>query len=243
MVSPVVLKSDIHAKLKVIEAGDYTRHKEEHLVRITVQDFFALSAEFPLVFVKNDSKDTFVPVAIMGLKAGQNLYCQTEEWKAQMVPANFNHYPFRMIKVEENSDQLVLVIDEDSPQLSETEGEPLFKEDGEKTEYLEKKIESLLKNAQLTAQTEEICKTFADMGLLTTQQLQLQYRQDSQPYNIDGVYVIDEVKLTALSDEDFIDLRHRALIPLIYAHLCSLQQLRKITEMQHQADMADVTFS
>tara|TARA_B110000858_G_scaffold98198_1_gene112927 strand:+ start:5537 stop:6268 length:732 start_codon:yes stop_codon:yes gene_type:complete len=243
MVSPVVLKNDIHAKLKVIESGDYSRHKEEHLVSITAQDFFVLSSEFPLVFVKDNSQDKFIPVAIMGLKEGQNLYCQTEEWKAQVVPASFNHYPFRMIKVKEKDDQLVLVIDEDSPQLSETEGTPLFKEDGEKTEYLEKKIESLLKNAQLTAQTEEICKIFADKGLLTTQQLQLQYRQDTQRYNIDGVYVIDEEKLTALSDEDFIDLRHRALIPLIYAHLCSLQQLRKITEMQYRADMAAVTFS
>lgn len=246
MVSPVVLTNEKHAKLRVIESGDYSQHKEEHLVRITVQDFFVLSAEFPLVFVKGNGQDKFVPVAIMGLKEGQNLYCQTDEWKAQVVPANFNNYPFRMLKVEEKSDQLVLVIDEDSSRLSETEGEPLFKEDGEKTEYLEKKIESLLKNAQLTAQTEEICKIFADKGLLTTQQLQLQYRQDSRRYNIDGVYTINEEKLTALSDEDFLDLRNRGLIPLVYAHLCSLQQLRRISEMQYNADAefaAATTFS
>lgn len=242
MVSPVVLSNEKHAKLRVIESADYSQHKKEHLVRITVQDFFVLSSEFPLVFVKENGQDMFVPVAVMGLKEGKNLYCQTDQWQAHVVPANFNNYPFRMVRIEEGSDQLALLVDEDSPRLSETDGIPLFNEEGEKTEYLEKKIEILLKNARLTAQTESICKILADKDLLMTKQLQLQHRPDSQRYNIDGIYTIDEEKLNALSDEDFLDLKKQGLIPLIYAHLCSLQQFRRVSEMQYNAD-SSVTFS
>lgn len=238
MSAPVPLQNDKHANLKVIESGDYTRHKEQHLVPIISQDFFVLAAEFPLVFVKDSRVDKFVPVAIMGLREGENLYCQTEEYKAQVVPLRFHNPPFQMTKVDEQGDQLALLVEEDSPLVSETEGTPLFNENGERSEYLEKRIESLLQAAQQAVQTENICKLFADKELFSTQQLQLQFQPDSPRYNIDGIYTIDEQKLNGLSDEDFLEFRKLGLIPLIYAHLSSLQQLRRISEMQYHADKA-----
>ncbi|MEX0964028.1 MAG: SapC family protein [Pseudohongiellaceae bacterium] len=239
MSTPVPLKNDTHAKLRVIESGDYTRHKEQHLIPIISQDFFVLTAEFPLVFVKDSNGESFVPVAIMGLRENQNLYCQTEQWKAQVVPARFHNPPFQLSMADEKGEQFVLLIDEESPMVSETEGTALFKEGGEKSEYLEKRIETLLNTAQQTVQTGNICKLFADKDLLSTKQLQLQHRPDAPRYNIDGIYTIDEQKLNALSDEDFLELRKLGLIPLIYAHLSSLQQLRRLSEMQYEADKAN----
>lgn len=239
MSTPVPLQNDKHGKLRVIESGDYTRHKEQHLVPIISQDFFVLTAEFPLVFVKDSNGQSFVPVAIMGLREGHNLYCQTEEWKARVVPIRFHNPPFQMSMLDDNSGNFVMLIDEESPMVSETEGELLFTEAGEKSEYLEKRIERLLQTAQQTVQTENICKLFAEKDLFSTQQLQLQHRPDSPRYNIDGIYTIDEAKLNELSDEDYLDFRKKGLIPLIYAHLSSLQQLRRISEMQYEADKAN----
>ncbi|MBL4580880.1 MAG: SapC family protein [Gammaproteobacteria bacterium] len=241
MASPVALQNDKHRKLKITESGDYARYKDHHLIPIITQDFFTLGSEFPVVFVKDSSGEQFVPVAIMGLREGQNLYCQNGEWKAQVVPIRFSNAPFSIVRVDAESDQLAVLIDEESSMLSETEGTPLFKENGEKSEYLENKVESLIKTAEQTVQTEGICKIFKDKDLLVTQQLQLQHRADSPRYNIDGVYTIDEKKLNALSDEDFLDLRKQGMIPLIYAHLSSLQQLRRISEMQYNADKAAET--
>lgn len=238
MASPVALQNDKHANLKITESGDYSRYKDQHLVPIITQDFFTLCAEFPLVFVKSSSGEGFVPVAIMGLREGQNLYCQDGEWQAAVVPVRFNNAPFSMVRMDAESDQLAMLIDEESPMLSETEGTPLFKEGGERSEYLEQKIEFMLNNAQQTVQTENICKLLKDKDLLVTQQLQLQHRQDSQRYNIDGVYSIDEKKLNALPDEEFLEMRKDGIIPLIYAHLSSLQQLRRISEKQYNADKA-----
>ena len=238
MASPVALQNDKHRNLKITESGDYARYKDHHLIPVISQDFFTLCAEFPVVFVKDGSGEQFVPVAIMGLREGQNLYCQTEEWKAHVVPVRFSNAPFSMVRVDAESDQLAVLIDEDSPMLSETEGTPLFKENGERSEYLEKKMEHLIRNAEQTVQTEGICKIFKDKDLLATQQLQLQHRRDAPTYNIGGIYTIDEKKLNALSDEEFLDLRKQGIIPLIYAHLSSLQQLRRISEMQYNADKA-----
>lgn len=236
MSSPQPLRKDKHAKLKVTESGDYTRYKANHLVPIVIQDFFTLAAEFPLVFVKIGKTDEFVPVALMGLREGQNLYCQTEEYKAGVIPVSFGNAPFSIARVDEATDQLIVLLNEESPLLSEDKGEPLFDEKGERSAYLEKRIESLIKVAEQTRNTQEMCKRLTEKKLLATQKLELQHRPDATRYNIEGIYVINETALNELSDEAYLDLRKMGLLPIIYAHLTSLQQLRRVSEMQYQAD-------
>lgn len=238
MSSPVPLRNNIHAKLKVVESGDYRRYKENHLVPIVIQDFFTLAAEFPLVFVKIGKTDEFIPVAMMGLREGQNLYCQTEQYKGAVIPVSFGNAPFTIARVDENSDQLIVLVDEESPLLSETNGQSLFNEKGERTPYLENRIESLTRVAEQTRNTQEMCKRLTERNLLSTQQVQLQHRPDAQRFNINGIYVVNEIALNELSDADFLDLRKMGLLPVIYAHLTSLQQLRRVAEMQYQADKA-----
>lgn len=238
MSSPVPLQNDKHANLKATRSGDYTRHKERHLIPIIAPDFFTLAAEFPVVFVKNNEAGDFIPVAVMSLREGQNLYCATEEWQAQVIPLSFNNAPFSIARTDPEGDQFAVLIDEQSPMLGETEGEPLFKEGGEKTEYLEKRIEAVLHVAQQVQQTQAICKLFEEKNLFTTNQVQLQHRPDGKTYNIDGIYTINEVALNELSDEDFLELRSKGLLAMIYAHLTSLQQLRRLSKMQYEADKA-----
>lgn len=239
MSSPVPLKKDKHAKLKVVESGDYRRFKKNHLVPIVIQDFFTLAAEFPLVFVKIGKSEDFIPVAMMGLREGFNLYCQTEEWQARVIPVSFGNAPFTIAHADPQGEQLIVLVDEESPLLSETTGEALFNEKGERTAYFEARIESLVKVAEQTRNTQEMCKRLTEKNLLSTQTVQLQHSPDATRYNIDGIYVINEIALNELSDEDYLHLRTMGLLPLIYAHLTSLQQLRRVSERQYVADKAD----
>ena len=234
----VPLAKDQHANLRVRQSGDYTRFKQQNLIPIVVRDFFTLSAEFPLVFVTNQSTEDYMPVAIMGLQEGQNLYCQEEPFPAQVIPVGFGNAPFAITATDENREQFVVLVDEESPLLSDNEGERVFTDDGKNTEYMEARIEGLVQAAQQNHQTQEITKYLTEKGLLTTQQVRLQHRPDGRLYNIDGIYVVDEQKFNELSDEDFLDMRSRGLVALIYAHLTSLQQLRRISERQYAADKA-----
>lgn len=238
MSSPVPLQNDRHAKLKVVQSSDFRRYKNNHLVPVVIQDFFTLPVEFPLVFVKINKTEDFIPVAMMGLRDGSNLYCQTEEWQASVAPMSFNNAPFGIARLDETSDQLVVLVDEESPLLGETEGEPLFDETGKRTEYFERRIEDLVKVADQTRNTKELVKRLTEKNLLHTQQIQLQHRPDGTRFNIDGVYVVDEVALNKLSDEDYLHLRRMGLLPVIYGHLASLQQLRRLSERQYLADKA-----
>jgi hypothetical protein len=238
MSSPVLMQNDKHANLKATRSGDYTRYKERHLIPIVAQDFFNLASEFPLVFVKNGDAGDFIPVAVMSLREGQNLYCATDQWQAQVVPLSFTNAPFSIARTDAEGDQFAVLIDEDSPMLSETEGEPLFKEGGEKTDYLEQRIDSIVHVSQQVQQTQAICKLLVEKNLLTTNQVQLQHRPDGRTYNIDGIYTVNETVLNELTDAEFLELRGKGLISMIYAHLSSLQQLRRISKMQYEADKA-----
>jgi len=236
MTKHVPLAKDKHANLKVIDSGDYSRYKNQNLIPIVVRDFYTLSSEFPLVFVTNAESKDFMPVAIMGFRDGENLYCQEEPFPAQVIPLGFGNAPFAIAAADENRDQFVVLVDEESPLVSETEGNALFTEDGEKTEYTEARVEGLVRAAQEREQTIQVCKLLKEKDLLATQQVQLQHRPDGQRYNIDGIYTVNEEKLNALSDEDFLELRKIGLLSMIYAHLTSLQQLRRVSERQYAAD-------
>ena len=50
--------------------------------------------------------------------------------------------------------------------------------------------------------------------------------------------MVDEQKFNELSDKDFLDMRSRGLVALVYAHLNSLQQLRRVSERQYTVDKA-----
>ncbi len=238
MSSPVPLQKDKHAKLKVTESSDFRRYKDKHLIPLVIQDFYTLASEFSLVFVKNNDLDEFLPVAIMGLRNGQNLYCRSEHWPAPVAPVNFGNSPFTIARTDDTGDQMIVLVDEESPLLSETTGEALFTESGERSEYLTRRMDALVKVAHQSEDMRAVCKFLADKKLLATQQVQLQHRPDAQRYNIDGIYTVDEKALNALSDEDFLQLRKQGLLALIYAHLASLQQLRRISQMQYEADKA-----
>lgn len=238
MSTPVPLSSVRHADLRISRAADYGRYRNQHLIPIVTKDFFTLAAEFPLVFVKGQSQDEFVPVAVMGLKEGQNLYCRTERWPAQVVPVTFHNPPFSIVRVDEGGEKFMVLIDEESPLVSKTEGEPIFTERGEKTEYAQQRIDALVDNAQLTLQTQTVCRLLREKNLLITHRVQLQYRPESTRYNIEGIYVVDEQALNKLPDKDFLYFRKQGLLPLIYAHLTSLQQLRRISQLQYEADQA-----
>jgi len=234
----VPLNQEKHANVRLIESNDFSRFKNQHLIPVIAQDVFALAAEFPIVFVKNSESDEFVMVALMGLKDNQNLFCQDTEWKSHVAPSSFTSAPLSVALIEKGSDQVVVCIDEDSPLVSQTQGESLFSEDGEKTEYLQKRIESVMRIAEQTVQTQNLCKLFATKNLLSSHQLTIKHREDAPQYLIEGIYTVDDKLLDKMPIEEFADLRKNSLLPLIYAHLTSLNQFRRLSLLQYQADMA-----
>ncbi|PCI76972.1 MAG: multidrug transporter [SAR86 cluster bacterium] len=237
MSKPVLLDFEKHGKLRLSEPKDFTSHKTENFVPVVFQEFYELATEFPLVFIRNKKTGDFVPGAMMGLNQGVNLYCQIPEWQPVFIPATFTVTPLSVSKLDPDSNEADITIDEQSPLLSETVGEPLYQSDGLATDYLKKRIDHVVRVTQQSVQTIALCRYLAEKRLLTSRPLRLQHTESSPKYEVEGVYMIDENALEELSNGEFQELRERGLLPLIYSHLTSLQQIGRLTHLQYAADL------
>ena len=234
------LSAEKHGKLRLVEQTDFSDHREENLVPVVFQEFSALATEFPLVFVRNKKTGDFMPSALMGLDKGVNLYCQTTSWRPTFIPTSFTLAPLMVARLGSKAEDSEIVIDEHSPLLSETTGESLFDTDGEPTKCLETKIDNVVKITGQSLQAVEICRYLAENKFLISRTLKLQHSDKSRRYEIEGVFVVDEQMLKNVPDKKFQELRDRGLLAMIYAHLVSLQQVHKLTRMQHQFDLKEL---
>ncbi|MEC4727794.1 SapC family protein [Shewanella sp. D64] len=230
------LNSTVHLNTAIKESKDYRRFAAQSLIPVVVQEFAILATEFPIVFVKNTENGQFTPIAMMGINNNFNLYCQTENWDASVTPIGFSKSPLSLMQTSQNSEEVMVFIDEKSELVTTDEGDKLFDKSGEQTEYLKKRSNALLDLASFTQQTAGITKYFADLNLLTPKQLTVKLSSDSPQVNIDGVYIIDEKALRELKDEEFLTLKSKGLLPLIYAHLTSLHQIARLITKQNEFD-------
>ena len=228
------LNNKQHANLKIQQSNDVSRFKKQHLIPITVQDFIPLSTEFPIVFVKNEETGQFTSVAMMGIRSGINLYCQDVKWSCAVAPIGFHNAPLSLVKTSENSDEVIVCFDEKSSLISTDTGNALFDEQGQQSEFLNRKTQALLSVAEFTEQTQAIINILAQKKLLTSKQLNVKLTSEQEPVLISGIYLIDEKVLNTLSTEEFEDFRTKGLLPLIYAHLASLHQITRLTMKQNE---------
>lgn len=236
MAEPVPLSLEKHGKLLLNEPRDFTQFRSQHLVPVVFQEFYGLATEFPLVFVRNSESGDFVPVAMMGLTQGRNLYCQTPQWTPGFVPTSFTLTPLSLARVDSGGEEAVVCIDEDSPLLSESSGQPMFDASGAYTDYLQKRIDHVTLITRQSLQAGALCQLLAEKQLLRTRPLSLQESATAPKYEVEGAYTIDEEALEALDDKEFLALRQRGLLPLIYSHLTSLQQFGRLLRLQTLAD-------
>jgi hypothetical protein len=236
MSEPVLLSFEKHGKLRLGEEKDFTQFKSQHLVPVVFQEFYALATQFPLIFVRNSNTGDFVPAALMGLSKGKNLFCQQPQWQAAFVPTSFTLAPLSVHRLQPDSNEAVIAIDEKSNLLSESVGEPLFQADGDYTAYLQKRIDHVVNVTRQSLQALALCRFLAEKKLFRSRTLNFQYSDTSPKYELEGVFVIDEEALEKLGDEEFLELRRRGLLPLIYSHLTSLHQLSRLLRLQHQSD-------
>lgn len=230
----IPLNNKQHANLKVQKINDVTRFKNQNVIPVTVQDFIPLSTEFPIIFVKNEETGQFTSVALMGIRSDVNLYCQDTKWSCPVAPIGFNNAPFSLVKTSEDSDEVMVCIDEKSPLIGTEKGDALFDEKGEQTDYLAQRTQALLNMADYTEQTQAIIALLAQKKLLVSKGLNIKLASQDEPFVLNGIYMIDEVALNNLSTEEFEGLRSQGLLPLIYAHLSSLHQITRLTIKQNE---------
>jgi hypothetical protein len=188
------------------------------------------------VFLEDKDLNTFRAVGMLGVEEGVNLFIdEAGKWVSGYIPAILRRYPFSLIRTEDQ-DQFLVGIDGNTALLGDTEGAPLFKEDGSPSDLLEGAKQFLGELNAMENITLEFAKFLTQHNMLTP--LNLQVQEASGVRNISGAYVVNEERLGNLSDEVFGEFRKRGYLPAIYAHLVSLGQIDRLLMMKAERDQA-----
>ncbi|UZD59733.1 SapC family protein [Shewanella algae] len=218
----VPLNNGAHKALKVTPGIDFSEFEKHHMLPLLVQEFLPAATSFPIIFAKNSQSGDFQPVAITSLKPESNCFIKDNSWTRRYLPMQCRMQPFA---AGDSSQENVLIgIDVNSKHVSEDKGEALFTETGEQTEFLKNRIEFIGNLIEYREITKQFVKTLTSHELLQPKTLTVTNKQGEKS-NIDGLYIVDEQKLNALSDEVKLEFAKRGVYSPVYAHLCSLNQI------------------
>ena len=144
------------------------------------------------------------------------------------MPAYIRRYPFMLAKVTQDTDTMSLCFDPKSGLVGEfDEGQPLF--DGEEPTEATKGILKFCEEFEVSAQrTGQFMEDLKKMDLLMDGEFTIQRGDDSQPFVYRGFRMVDEEKLRDLRGDELRKMNQSGLLPLIFAHLFSLSQIRDV---------------
>lgn len=221
------LSSETHRNWAVM-VEDYSFVSHMISVPVLATEIPFAAAEFPIVFSATATEGEYIPLAVMGLKEGENLFLnEKNQFTSRYIPAFVRRYPF-VLGGDKAADTMALCIDTDSSTVIKdgSKGRKLFEENGEQSAHLKEVVE-FLKDYQYRAEmTKVFCKRLNELDLLEPMQANITFKgREDANMNLTGFYVVKREKLKALADTDVLDLFKRDGLELIYSHMQSLNNL------------------
>ncbi len=223
----VPLSTNQHAdyKIKAQETAPFLVNN--HAVPVTIDEFVSTARFFPIVF---SSGAQSVPLALMGLNEGVNVFVDADGKlsKPVYVPAYARRYPFLLAKLRPDSEELSLCFDPTAPGVgADVDGSPLF--DGSEPSQATKDILNFCEQfEQAGARTAEFMAEVEKLEILMDGEVSIQVEGTEQPYIYRGFRMVDEEKLRDLRGDTLRKISQNGILPLLYAHLFSMQLMREI---------------
>lgn len=225
----VALNRDRHQKLKIqLKADHFAFAGKTNSVLLAASEFAEASRDYPIVFVGKEG-GPFTIAVLVGLSDKENLLVGPDGvWEADTyIPAFIRRYPFVLAGADE-AESLTVCIDESYAGLTDASGESLFSNDGVETDYLKNVVEFLRLFHSEMKRTSAFAGKVAELGLLTPKVITIEHEGRKQ--TLDGLWVVDEDKLSALNDAQTLDLVRNGTLGLIYAHLASLKNVARLAK-------------
>lgn len=233
--APEAVGPERHGNKGLAQSGDFGFAAKAIVIPLMAAEMPTAMRSYPIVF----SGPEFMPMMVTGIKEGENLFIDAKgKWtEPHYVPAYARRYPF-ILAGDETDERLTLCIENDPARLvdintkTKKTTKPLF-EDGEQGEVIKSALSFCEQYQGMFVKTRQIMKVIADSGLLAERTSKITLA-DGQSFNITGFHLVDEAKLLAMSDEDFIKLRKADALATIYCHLASMNSWNSLL---HQAKL------
>jgi hypothetical protein len=225
--------SEKHAKWSVgVENHEFI--SQLNSVPLLATEISFAASEFPVIFSPTGIEGEYIPLAVMGLKDGQNLLLNDKNvLSTRYVPAFVRRYPF-VLGGNKGSDTMKVCLDEDSKGIDKegVKGSRLFNDDGTKTEFLGNVIEFLQDYQVRSEMTQSFVKKLHELKLLEPMSANISFKNKADAnISLGGFFVVRLEKLKAISDADALDLFKKDGLEVIYAHIHSLSNFSRLIDM------------
>ncbi len=227
----VPVNSQEHATWKTTSTDKAHWLVNQHAVPLTVEEFPLAQRFFPIIFSAGDES---VPLALMGLNEAVNVFVDDEGTLTEpvYVPAYARRYPFLLARLTPEAQELSLCFDPTTPLVGpDVDGQPLF--DGDQPSEACKNLLGFCEQfEQAGVRTGSFMAELAKHDLLMDGEVSIQQEGNEQPFVYRGFRMINQEKLQALRGDVLRGWNQNGLLPLIYAHVFSLELMRDIFARQ-----------
>ena len=219
-----------HAGCGVKATNDFGFARDVNSLPLLAQEFRDSMREYPIVFA--GSGENIMPAVLLGFGEHENLFVDADgKWNARYIPAFARRYPY-VFSSSDDGKTLTLCIDEEYAGFNQQgEGERLFDDDGEQTDYLKRVLEFQTEFQRLFARTQAFCKNLVELELLDPMQAQVKFG-NGQEMTIGGFMVVNRDRLKQVSGERLAELAAVDELELLYLHL---QSLHNVTDLANRA--------
>ena len=205
----------------------------QHAVPLTVEEFPQAQRNFPIVFTVGENS---VPLALMGLNEGVNVFVDDEGALINpvYVPAYARRYPFMLARLTDDANELSLCFDPTTDLIGDfEEGQPLF--DGDQpTDTCKATLDFCRQFEEAGQKTASFIAELEKHELLMDGEVAIQQEGKEQPFVYRGFRMVNEEKLRNVRGDVLRGWTQSGLLPLIHAHLFSLDLMRDVFARQVQ---------
>lgn len=234
----VTVTKEKHAKMRVKRNVDFAHAKDVNLAAVMLTELSATTANFPVVFVEFPETKVVRPVAMFGLRPGENYYYGADGWDATYVPLLIQRHPFLIGADDANPDKnsLTMCLDTRSPFITEEEGDDsiaLFDANGNGTDFLANRNELLREIFEGERLTDQFTRKVQELGLLKPFEILVQ-DPDGSGRKVTGLMTFDEVKLRQLPDDKVLELNKLDFLAACYVIFGSLFQIHRMMQLHNR---------
>ena len=225
----VPLDRDRHRSLRIArDERPFAFAAGSHMIPAVIDEFMPAARFLPIVFLPSSPHPS--PVFLVGARMGQNLYVDKDgKWAEGYVPAFVRRYPF-MLGTPEQGAAVICIDDKYEGWRRSRDGERLFGEDGADAPLLQDFVKLTENYFAAAKRTDAFVETLTALQLLRSVTIELRAEAGSSNA-LHGFQTIDETRLNALPEADFLRLRAGGFLPAIYAHLFSLGVLDRLRQL------------
>ncbi|OYW49336.1 MAG: multidrug transporter [Novosphingobium sp. 28-62-57] len=227
------LNSRDHATWKAKNADAAPWLVGQHAIPLTAEEFPQAARHYPIIFASGENP---VPLALMGLNEGVNVFVDEGGKVTQpiYIPAYVRRYPFLLAKLNPSSEELSLCFDPSSGLLGESdEGQALFT-DGQPSDATKAALSFCEQFEQAGQRTQAFIDELKKHDLLMEGEVAIQQEGNEQPFIYRGFQMINQEKLREIRGDVLRGWAQSGLLPLLYAHLFSLELISQIFGAQVQ---------